>query len=136
MKVFLDTDVCLDVLLNREPFHSTAEKLFSLAALDKIKVYVSALTFANAEHLLRVQYKVDGSRKILSSFKPVVHVLPMNEKIIELALASDFSDFEDAIQHSTATEHNIRILITRNIRDYRKATIEVMSPESFLARKF
>lgn len=134
-RVFLDTDICIDVLVNREPIHTVAEQIFSLAAFGKIKIYVSALSFANAEHLLRIQYKVRDSRKILSSFKPVVTVLPMNEKIIELALASDFNDFEDAIQYHTAAEANIPTLVTRNLRDYKKANIEILSPEGFLSRQ-
>lgn len=134
MRIFVDTDVCIDVLVNRAPFHQPAERIFSLAAKKKITAAVSALTFANAEHVLRMRYKLRDSRAILSSFKPVVTVLPITEKVIALSLASDFSDFEDAIQYHTAAEAGIDILVTRNVGDYKKAKIQIMTPESFLAR--
>ena len=132
--VFVDSDVCLDLLVSRKPFNAAAEQLFSLSDHKKIKVNISALSFANLDYILRGTYKVSETRKVLFRFKQFVTVLPVSDKIIELALASDFTDFEDAIQHYTAIEGKIQILITRNIRDYKKASIEVMTPESFLAR--
>lgn len=132
--VFVDSDVCLDLLANRKPFNSAAERLFSLSDQKKIKASISALSFANLDYILRGTYKVNEARKVLFRFKQFVTVLPVGDKIIELALASDFNDFEDAIQHYTAIEGKIQILITRNIRDYKKASIEVMTPEAFLAR--
>jgi len=133
MKIFADTDICLDLLTGRKPFNNIAEKLFTLADLGKIKIHVSSLSFSNIDYLLKSQYKSNESRKILLRFKTLVTVLAVDDKIIDLALASDFNDFEDAIHCNTAMENNIKILLTRNFKDYKKATIQVMNPETFLS---
>ncbi len=131
-KVFADTDVCIDLLANRKPFNAAAEKLFSLADNGKIEVCVSSLSFANIEYVLRSQYSGHGSRQIIAKFKTLVRVLPVDSKTIDLAIASDFNDFEDAIQYYSAIENGITVLVTRNIRDYKNAKIKVVTPETFL----
>lgn len=134
-KVFVDTDVCLDLLSGRKPFNEVAQKLFSLADLGKLRIFVSALSFSNIAYLLHAQHKVGNSRKVLAKFKTLVTVLAVDDKIIDLAIASDFVDFEDAIQYNTAIENNIQIILTRNLRDYKKSHIPVMTPDTFLASK-
>jgi predicted nucleic acid-binding protein len=131
-KIFVDTDVCIDLLSGREPFHKAAEKLFSLGEKGKLKICVSALSFATIDYVLNGNYPSSHSRKILGKFKSLVQVLSVEERTIELALVSDFNDFEDAIQYCCAIEHNINTLITRNTKDYRKASIRILTPESFL----
>ena len=131
-KVFADTDVCIDLLSNRKPFNAAAEKLFSLADIGKIEVYVSSLSFANIDNVLRSQYSGHDSQQIIAKFKTLVSVLPVDSKTIDLAIASDFNDFEDAIQYYSAIENGITVLVTRNIRDYKNATIKVVTPETFL----
>lgn len=131
-KIFVDTDVCIDLLSGRNPFHKAAEKLFSLAEKGKIKICVSALSFATIDYVLSGNYPSAHSRQVLSKFKTLVQVLSVQEKTIELALVSDFNDFEDAIQYCCAIEHNIHTLITRNVKDYKKASIRILTPESFL----
>lgn len=131
-KIFADTDVCIDLLSNRKPFNAAAEKLFSLADIGKIEVYVSSLSFANIDYVLRSQYSGHDSRQIIAKFKTLVSVLPVDSKTIDLAIASDFNDFEDAIQYYSAIENGITVLVTRNIRDYKNATIKVVTPETFL----
>lgn len=131
-KIFADTDVCIDLLSNRKPFNAAAEKLFSLADIGKIEVYVSSLSFANIDYVLRSQYSGHDSQQIIAKFKTLVSVLPVDSKTIDLAIASDFNDFEDAIQYYSAIENGITVLVTRNIRDYKNATIKVVTPETFL----
>lgn len=130
----MDTDICLDLLSGRKPFNSVAEKLFSLADTGKIKICVSSLSFANIDYILKSQYSVPNSRQIIAKFKTLVTVLPVDSKTIDLAIASGFADFEDAIQYYSAIENGIDEMLTRNIRDYKKATIKVITPETFLSR--
>lgn len=133
-KVFVDTDICLDLLSGRKPFNAFAEQLFSLADTGKLKVCVSSLSFSNIDYVLRSQYSGSHSRQIIGKFKTLVTVLAVDSKTIDLAIASDFTDFEDAIQYYCAIEHSISIFLTRNIKDYKKATIKVMTPDSFLLK--
>lgn len=131
-KVFVDTDVCIDLLSGRKPFNKTAEILFSLADNGKIKIYVSSLSFANIDYVLRSQYSTTHSRQIIGTFKTIVNVLAVDSKTIDLAVASDFNDFEDAIQYCCAIENSLTTIVTRNIKDYKKATIKVLTPETFI----
>ena len=131
-KVFVDTNICIDLLSGRQPFNTTAEKLFSFADLEKLELYVSALTFSNIDYVLRSQYSSSHSRQIIARFKTLVNVLSVESKTIDLAIASDFNDFEDAIQHACALENNIPVILTRNIKDFKKSVILVVSPETFL----
>lgn len=131
--VFVDTDVCIDLLSGRKPFNNTAEILFSLADNHKIKIYVSSLSFSNIDYVLRSQYTAMHSRQLIGKFKTLVNVLPVSSNTIDLAIASDFNDFEDAIQYACAIENSLTTIITRNIKDYKKATITVLTPEAFLA---
>lgn len=134
-RVFVDTDVCLDLLSGRKPFNRAAEVLFSLADTGKLSIYVSSLSFNNIDYVLRSQFSTMHSRQIIATFKTLVHVLAVDSKTIDLAIASSFNDFEDAIQYYCAVEHNITTLITRNGKDYKKATINILTPESFLANR-
>lgn len=131
-KVFVDTDICIDLLSGRKPFNATAEILFSLADAGKIKIYVSSLSFANIDNVLRSQYATTHSRQIIGMFKTLVNVLPVNSKTIDLAVASDFNDFEDAIQYCCAIENSLTTIVTRNIKDYKKSMIKVLTPETFI----
>jgi len=132
-KVFVDTDVCIDLLSGRKPFNKTAEILFSLADNKKVKIYVSSLSFSNIDYVLRSQYSSTHSRQLIGKFKTLVSVLAIDSNTIDLAITSDFNDFEDAIQYSCAIENNLTTIITRNVKDYKKASIAILTPETFIA---
>jgi predicted nucleic acid-binding protein len=132
-KVFVDTDICIDLLSGRKPFNKTAEILFSLADTKKVKIFVSSLSFSNIDYVLRSHYSSAHSRQYLGKFKTLVTVLPVDSKTIDLAISSDFTDFEAAIQYSCALENNLTTFIKRNMTDYKKASITVLTAEAYLA---
>lgn len=132
-KVFVDTDICLDLLSGRQPFNATAEILFSLADLQKLELCVSSLSFSNIDYVLRSQYSSSHSRQIIARFKTLVNVLSVDSKTIDLAIASEFNDFEDAIQYACALENNMPVILTRNNKDFKKSVILVVSPETYLS---
>jgi predicted nucleic acid-binding protein len=131
-KVFVDTDIIYDMLAKREPHFQAAARLFTLADGGKIQIFISALTIANIHYLISKQLSPDEAKQIIRKFRLMVHIVPINEKIIDLALNSDFKDFEDAIQHYCALENDIPILLTRNLRDYKKSQISVMTAQDFI----
>lgn len=133
-KVFIDTDVALDLLGQRKPHYNAAAILFTMADKGQIDICISSLSFSNLNYLLTRQYNGSESRRILNSFKVLVKVLAVDNKIIDLALSSKFPDLEDAIQYFCAIENGINILLTRNIKDYKLASIAVMSAEDYLKR--
>ena len=131
-KVFTDTDIIFDLLCCREPFYIHSASLFSAADRSELKVYVSSHSFANLNYILSKEFNASKARRILIKIKTLVTVLSVTDKIIELALASEFTDFEDAIQYHTAIENNISILLTRNIKHYKLAAIPVLTAEQYL----
>ena len=130
--VFVDTNIVIDLLQKRDEFYKEAQELFTLADRKKVKLYISALTFANTYYILSRFYSSDEAKKILSKFKVLVEVLPTTDKIIELALASDFKDFEDAIQFYTALESSLEAIITRNKKDFKNNLIPVFIAKEYL----
>lgn len=132
--VFVDTNIVIDLLQKRENFYQEAQVLFTKADRKKLKLYISALTFANTYYILSKYYSSSEAKKKLSKFKVLVEVLPTTDKIIDLALASDFNDFEDAIQFYTALESNLHVIITRNKKDFKNNLIPVFSAKEFLKK--
>lgn len=130
--LFLDTNIVLDLLAHRMPFYTEAAKLFSLADKKKIKLSISALCLADANFILSKQNPEMELRKILRKFKVLVNVLPLDDKISNLALNSEFRDFEDAIQYFTAIENDQDLIITRNQHDFKESKIPVMTAGEFI----
>jgi predicted nucleic acid-binding protein len=131
-KLFLDTNIILDLLANRMPFYTEAAELFSLGDKNKAELSVSALCFADTNYILSRQNPQTEVRKILRKFKVLVNVLPLDDKVTDLALNSEFRDFEDAIQYFTAIEYDQDIIITRNQSDFKESKIPVMTAGEFL----
>jgi len=130
--LFVDTDIILDLLAKREPFYPYAAELFSLADSGKINIYVTPIIITNIHYILRKAVGKDKAIQNLLKLKLLVKILAVDEKIIELALASGFSDFEDAVQYYTARENDIPILLTRNTKDFKKAGITIMTAEEYV----
>ena len=131
-KVFVDTDIIYDLLAKRDPFYLAAAQLFTLADEGKVQIYISALSLANLHYLITKQRSEEEAKEILRKFKVLVHIAPLNDKIIDLALNSEFSDFEDAIQYFSALQNEIEVLLTRNLKDYKKAQITVLTAQDFI----
>ena len=130
--LLVDTNVVLDLLARREDFFVEAQELFTLSDHNKVQLNVSSLTFANTHYILSQQVKTPNARRILRKFKVLVNLISLNDKIIELALDSDFKDFEDAIQYYSALECKADIIITRNQKDFKLAQIPVLTAKEHL----
>jgi predicted nucleic acid-binding protein len=124
--VFLDSDVILDLLLGREPFFGAAADLFLAVQQGKIEACVSPLIFSNLFYILRQQMPASEAVSTLRKLKLLVRVLPVDEKVLDLALASSFTDLEDAIQYYTALAHDLAAVVTRNKRDYRDVQMLIL----------
>ncbi len=136
-RIFLDTDVIIDFISDREPFSKEASVIFCLIDQNKIAGYTSSLCFSNLYYVLT---RFSSHEKVISKLRElfdILEVLSVDSKIISEALYSGFKDFEDAIQSFTAMEQDhMDVLITRNIKDYKKSSIPVMSPDQFLRTCF
>lgn len=133
-KVFLDTNIVLDLLEKRLPFYINASKIFYLAEKKQITIAVSSLTFANLSYILSKKTSINEARQILRKLRMLIDVISLSEKVIDLALNDlDFKDFEDALQFYSAMESKQNVIITRNQRDFSKIDIPIMNPEEYLA---
>ncbi len=132
--LLIDTNIIVDLLSKRKNFYQEAQELFTLADEQEVKLYISSLTFANTHYLLSKELNSNEARKVLIKFKLLVSILPLNDKILELALSSDFNDFEDGIQYYTALENKLNIIITRNKKDFKTSTLPVLTAREYLNR--
>ena len=131
MKVFLDTNIVIDLLDKRDPFYIDAVKLFTLAYQKKITLFVSPMTYATASYLLRKHGK-EGMRKLLNNFRQLSQITTADERVVDAALASSFDDYEDALQYYSALTRNVDVIVTKNKKDFTSASIPVLSPAELL----
>lgn len=132
-KVFLDTDVVIDLLADRQPYSEDVAALFSLSEKGALELYLSSLSFNNIYYIVR---KLAGHKKaleLLGKLEKLVTVAPVGQEHIRKGLLSGFRDFENAVQYACASSAGIRTIITRNVKDYSKAKCAVHTPDSFLA---
>lgn len=134
MRVLLDSDVVFDFVLEREPFFQDARDLIWLITNGDFDGYISSITPINLFYHGR---KLVGAAKIKSGIADLlklVHVCPTTHLDLVQALGFPSSDYEDAVQHSTAVASGLDAIVTRNLRDYREATLPVFSPTDFLVK--
>jgi len=133
--VLIDTDVILDFFFDRKPYSEDASKILSLCENGRIKGFVTPVMISNIYYLLRKTAKhekvIDNLKKLLS----IIDVSIINKSTVMEALNSDFKDFEDALQNFSARHSNeIKVIITRNTKDYRTSNLSIMTPEIYLKR--
>ncbi|MCB9033767.1 MAG: PIN domain-containing protein [Chitinophagales bacterium] len=131
-KVFLDTNIVLDVLGERENYYEAAAKILTLVDKKKIKVYTSPITISTTYYLLTKYENEKSALEKIRKFKMLCAISMMNDEVIEKAINSNFKDIEDAMQYFSAIASNCDIIITRNEKDFKNALIPVMNAESYL----
>lgn len=131
--VSCDINFFLDIVLKREPFYASAAMMFKLIEEKKLKGYLCALGFPTLYYLLSKELKQEKAISILEKVRIVFHVAAVDERVIDLSLASSFRDFEDAVQYYSAIQAKAECLITRNKGDYKVDVLPVLTPEEFLA---
>ncbi|MEM1215778.1 MAG: PIN domain-containing protein [Bacteroidota bacterium] len=132
-KLFLDTDVILDLLLDRPPFSADTARLFKYAITKKVNLFTSPVCIANIHYIIS---KIENKGRADAEIKRVLKQVRINDigqTVIDDAVASNFSDFEDSIQNFCAIRDKHTILITRNTRDYRESRLSILTPAEYLA---
>jgi predicted nucleic acid-binding protein len=133
-RLFLDTNIVVDLLDRREPFCHDAVRLFSMAYNKQVQLVVSPMTFSTASFLLR-KHGPEGVRKLLSNFRQLAQVSTTDERTVDDSIASQFKDFEDAMQYYTALNAKAEIIITRNGKDFTASNLPVMTATEYLANR-
>lgn len=133
-KVFLDTNIVIDFLGERDLFYISTAKLITLADLKSIQIFTSPVSICNAYYLLSKNEGHPSTLNKISKFKLICEMSIMDNSVVEKAILSDFSDFEDSLQYYSALESKCDIIITRNEKDFKKSAIPVMNAERFLVQ--
>jgi predicted nucleic acid-binding protein len=131
-KLFVDSDVILDLLAERSSFYKDAARIFTLAYGKEIELYATAVILANVFYILR---KINGNNKAkqqLKDLRLLVKILPITENIVDITLSSIFNDFEDGLQYFTAKENNLLGIITRNPKDYKIKDMIIQTSKEFI----
>jgi predicted nucleic acid-binding protein len=118
MKIFLDTNVILDVLVKREPFYIDSAKILTLVNEKIIPGYISAITINNIYYILSKLKNKDLARSFIKEILESFEIVPLTKIILQRANTINIDDFEDAIQYFSALEYECDFLVTRNYKDY------------------
>ena len=128
MNILFDTNVVLDLLLDREPFAADAASLFSKVEQSIISGYLCATTVTTIHYLIA---KAIGTREAVRHIRALLSlfiIAPVNRVVLEQALTDAFTDFEDAVLHAAACHAGVQSIVTRNVRDFSRANLPVFSP--------
>jgi predicted nucleic acid-binding protein len=131
--IFLDTNVVIDFLADRRPFSVDAAQLFDLAIQEKIKIYISAVSYNNIYYILRQSLNSNATIKLLDELAGMTEIADVTKEVIRQSLKSDFKNYEDAIQYYCALNvPEIELIVTRNTKDFKKSTMAVLTPAEAL----
>lgn len=131
-KVFLDTNIILDVMAQREPFNTAANAVLKLGIEGKILLCATPLTFANCVYILKRSYKHPKPVSVVKAYKQYIVALPMTDEQCDKALNSNQPDFEDMLQYESALEANCDYLVTRNQKHFPKDAMPIITAEDLL----
>ena len=131
-RVFLDTNVLLDVLLRREPFVYDSAQVLDLGIKDKVELYATPLTFANCLFVARKSLGYANAIESLKILERHIHIAMMDSMQLHKALYAVAPDFEDMLQYHAAMAANCSHIITRNEQHFPKNGIMLLSPTVFL----
>ena len=132
MKILFDTNVLLDVLLDRPPFSKGASILLSQLESGLLMGYVGATSIPTIHYLARKAVGVRAAKDQVELLLTLLEVAPVNRLVLESALKSSMSDFEDAILAASAHHAGIDAIITRDTRDFKNAPLPIHTPDQFL----
>jgi hypothetical protein len=133
MTVFLDTDILLDVLAKREPFFKDSMRMFDLCESARIKGAVSALSLCTLAYVLRKSTTQSQMKNTLRALRNVLNIVDTSGNIINRAIDSALSDFEDAVQFFSAVHCGADYIVTRNVKHFPSDTVPALTPAAFLA---
>ena len=131
-KLFLDTNVMLDLLGERHPHYNSIAKIATLAERGEFAMVASALSYTTVSYVLQKYQNADSIKEKLRKFKIISEICSLDEVIIEKGLNSNFSDFEDALQYYSALKTDCAVIISRNGKDFKQSEIPVMTADEYL----
>ena len=132
MKILLDTNIVLDHILVREEFAKQAAQIFSEVESGHLDACLCATTVTTIYYLAAKVKNARQAKIITEGLMKLFKIAPVNRAVIENAIASNFSDFEDAVVHESAITHGAQAIITRDRTGFKHANINVYTPNEFV----
>ena len=133
MKILVDTNIILDVLLKREPHNKAAQVIMTKCADREITGYLAAHSIPNIFYVLRKEYSQEERRKFIKNLCEIFRISDQNAEKIILAIDNEqFSDFEDCLQMECAKSYGAKYIVTRNIEDFRSSKVKAITPQDLL----
>lgn len=133
--VLVDTNILIDLLADRRPFSKFAIEIFDLASKNKVNLFTSSHSVATTHYLLKKYIREQELREILYSLLDYIDIISIDVAIIKKSLLSSHRDFEDAIQiYAAHSVKNLDFIVTRNVKDFKKAEIAVLPPDELLLK--
>ncbi|MFZ4435701.1 MAG: type II toxin-antitoxin system VapC family toxin [Flavobacterium psychrophilum] len=134
-KLFIDTNIIVDLIADRKPFSKYAIQLFQKAELKEIELFTSSHSIATTHYLLKKYLEEKELRTVLYGLFEYLHVIAVDEAILKKGLRSNHKDFEDSIQiHCASTIEKIDCIITRNTKDFKSSEIPAYNPDEIMLR--
>ncbi len=130
--VLIDTDFALDFILQRQPFFVEDLEIFTRLGNGEFEAYISAVTPINVFYFTRKATGLIEARQAVQDLLVSMKICEINDKILQSALNSPITDYEDAVQHECAASENLDAIVIRNTKDYKNASVKVYSPIDFL----
>lgn len=135
-RILIDSDVILDAFFDRKPFAEFSSSILKMCEKGTMKGFLTPLIYSNVYYILRQTTPHEKVIEKLKQLLQITDILTMNKIVVERALHSEFKDFEDSLQNFTAiNDGTIDIIITRNLKDYKKSELAVMTPETYIKSK-
>ena len=129
MKILFDTNIILDVLLDRKPFVLLSARLVSLVENKKIEGYLCATTITTLDYLLSKAMNRDRAKIEIKKLLSLFQIATVNSNVLEQSINSTFKDFEDAVQYYSGEYYQVDGLVTRNTKDYQKTVLPIYTPD-------
>lgn len=130
--IFIDSDIILDVFLNRFPYYESSADVLLLSEDKYYCCCTSVHALLNVHYIAKKSFGEKNARAAIKSLTEKLLIIAENISIVEQAIASELSDFEDAVQYYAAVSAKADVIITRNIKDYKHSSIPVLTAEQFL----
>ena len=134
MRVIVDTNVVLDVLLDRKPFVEAAVAVFCLVEESRIDAFLCATTITTIDYLLSQSLPASKTRDALHRLISLFEITTVNRLVIERALGSKINDFEDAVLDEAGQMAGVDSVVTRNTKDFARSALKIFDPNEFLAQ--
>ena len=133
MKILVDTNVVLDVLLDRRPFAEPATRVFSLIENSRVEAFLCATTVTTVDYLLTQSMSRPAARNALQRLMELFEIAPVNRPVLEEALRGRMGDFEDAVLAHAANLVGAMAIVTRNTKDFGYSPVNALDPLAFLS---